>query len=53
MTLDEAIEHAIDVAKKKICKECANEHAQLAAWLTELKERRKNGKHELQKILHR
>lgn len=27
------------------CIECANEHRQLAEWLTELKERRKNDRH--------
>lgn len=37
-TLDEAIEHCYEVSKKKdICKECADEHLQLAKWLKELK----------------
>lgn len=36
MTLDEAIEHALEVSKSK-CGECAKEHAQLALWLLELK----------------
>lgn len=57
MTLDEAIEHAKEVASKvrrngnylhfrgneriaNECDECASEHEQLAAWLTELQERR-------------
>ena len=35
MTIDEAIEHAIEKADK-------NEHEQLAEWLEELKEMRKN-----------
>ena len=37
MTLDEAIQHALDVAKKSDCEECAENHRQLAYWLTELK----------------
>lgn len=38
MTLDEAIEHAREIAS---CGgECAEEHAQLAEWLEELKRRR-------------
>ena len=46
MTLDEAITHAREVAKENRemavpgCDERAAEHEQLAAWLTELKERR-------------
>lgn len=37
-TLDEAIAHCYEVSKKKdICKECADEHLQLAKWLKELK----------------
>lgn len=39
MTLDEAIEHAEERAHQD-CTECAREHAQLAEWLRELKERR-------------
>lgn len=49
MTLDEAIQHAKEVANKEkskllkveeeyICSECAKEHEQLAEWLEELKE---------------
>ncbi len=44
MTLDEAIEHCMDVANGKTaqgeCKECAEEHMQLAKWLKELRDRR-------------
>ena len=39
MTLEEAIDHCEEVAKKE-CGECAEEHLQLAKWLKELKERR-------------
>lgn len=38
MTLDEAIKHCKEVAKK--CDSCGAEHKQLAEWLIELKERR-------------
>jgi hypothetical protein len=38
MTLDEAIEHCLEAAKTITCKECADEHQQLADWLIELKE---------------
>lgn len=49
MTLDEAIQHSKEVAKKErdkflkvgdeyICSECGKEHEQLAQWLEELKE---------------
>ena len=39
MTLEEAIQHALDVAENsEICNSCAAEHKQLAEWLTELKE---------------
>ena len=41
MTLDEAIEHAEDIAISAIGCECAEEHRQLAEWLRELQERRK------------
>ena len=37
MTLDEAIQHAQDVANKG-CDQCARDHQQLADWLRELKE---------------
>lgn len=40
MELDEAIEHAIEKSKKETGEGCRNEHAQLAAWLQELKDRR-------------
>ena len=38
MTLQEAINHANEVAETCDNKECANEHKQLADWLTELSE---------------
>ena len=41
MTLEEAIEHAEDIAVSAIGCECREEHRQLAAWLRELQERRK------------
>ena len=58
MTLDEAIKHAEEVAEEKeeqaweaqlqeeyrICKDCAKEHRQLAEWLKELKQLRKQTK---------
>ena len=55
LTIDEAIEHCKQVAKKErdkllkvgdeyICSECGKEHEQLAQWLEELKDyRRFNG----------
>ena len=39
MTLDEAIEHAEEVADSK-CDSCGAEHRQLADWLKELKDLR-------------
>ena len=41
MTIDEAIRHAEEKARELGCTECAQEHRQLAAWLRELKFRRK------------
>lgn len=38
MTIDEAIEHAIEVSNNTSCSECAQNHKQLALWLTQLKE---------------
>jgi len=38
MNLQEAINHANEVAETCDNKECANEHKQLADWLTELSE---------------
>jgi len=38
MTLDEAIEHAKNVAESDVCTSCAAEHKQLADWLSELKD---------------
>ena len=50
MTLDEAIAHCEDVAngltEQGKCKECAEDHRQLAEWLKELKEYRKERSHE-------
>ena len=40
MTLDEAIDHAENVADRVQCQACADEHRQLAAWLKELRHRR-------------
>ena len=39
MTLDEAIQHAEEVANSK-CDSCGAEHRQLANWLKELKDLR-------------
>ena len=58
MTLDEAIKYAEEVAEEKeeqaweaqlqeeyiTCKDCAAEHRQLAEWLKELKQLRKQTK---------
>ena len=61
MTIEQAIEHAEEVAQEKRyeyqeclavhdkeeamdCRKCGEEHEQLAAWLKELKERRKEPK---------
>ena len=41
MTLEQAIERAEDTAKSAIGYECRDEHRQLAEWLKELAERRK------------
>ena len=41
MTLEQAIEHAEDIAISAIGCECREEHRQLAEWLRELQERRK------------
>ena len=42
MTLEEAIEHAEDIATSAIGCECREEHRQLAIWLRELQEIRKD-----------
>ena len=57
MTIDEAISHALEVAEHNDnlirwgcinesvthnCRECAADHRQLAEWLTELKELKRN-----------
>ena len=41
MTIDEAIKHAEDKANELECSECGKEHKQLAEWLKELKEYKK------------
>lgn len=41
MTLDFAIEHAEETAKRKAGTECGSQHQQLADWLKELREYRK------------
>jgi len=41
LALEEAIEHAEDIAISAIGCECREEHRQLAEWLRELQERRK------------
>ena len=41
LSIDEAIRHAEEKAQELGCTECAQEHRQLAAWLRELKFRRK------------
>ena len=41
MTIEQAIEHAEDIAVSAIGCECREEHRQLAEWLRELQERRK------------
>lgn len=38
MKLDEAIQHCLDVYKTNQCEKCANEHKQLAEWLSELQQ---------------
>lgn len=40
MTLDQAIKHCYEVAKKEQCYTCAEEWLELAEWLEELKELR-------------
>jgi len=40
MTLQQAIEHAEEVARNEKCEECKNQHKQLVEWLKELEERR-------------
>lgn len=46
MTLDEAIQHAREVAQSG-CSECCKEHEQLADWLEELRDRRSAPDHEM------
>lgn len=49
MTLDEAIKHCKEVANgitdQGECKECAEEHKQLAQWLGELKQLKEREEH--------
>lgn len=40
MTLEQAIEHAVEVANEASCDKCKSEHLQLAAWLQELQKYR-------------
>jgi len=42
MTLDEAIEHCEEVANQCSNKECSNDHIQLAKWLKELRNYKKD-----------
>jgi hypothetical protein len=37
MTIDQAIEHSLEVANSNTNCDCASEHRQLAEWLIELK----------------
>ena len=47
MSLDQAIEHALDVASETDCVNCKTEYLQLAAWLQELQEyRKRDGKYD-------
>ena len=41
MTLEEAIQHTLEVASEASCDKCKSEHLQLASWLQELKRYRK------------
>nr|DAK07304.1 MAG TPA: hypothetical protein [Caudoviricetes sp.] len=41
MTLEQAIEHAVEVASEAKCDKCRAEHLQLVAWLQELQKYRK------------
>lgn len=43
LTLDEAIDHAKEVAKNSDCEKCREEHLQLVKWLDELKIYHANG----------
>ena len=43
MTLDEAIEHALEKSQdNNLCEECRDNHKQLYIWLSELKECKEN-----------
>ena len=46
MTIEEAIQHCIEVAKTTSCEECAEEHLQLAEWLGRLDEKIERERHE-------
>lgn len=54
MTIDEAIIHAREVAecREDMCKECRQEHEQLAEWLEELKAFRRSAKNSKEWIQH-
>ena len=41
MTLEQAVEHAIEIAGEVECTKCRSEHLQLAAWLQELQKYKK------------
>lgn len=46
MTLDEAIIHAKELSENQsVCKDCREEHKQLAAWLDELKQYKEKNEH--------
>ena len=41
MNLEEAIKHTLEVASEADCDKCRSEHLQLASWLQELQQCRK------------
>ena len=51
MTLKEAIEHATEISETCDNKECGLDHKQLANWLTELEELRKEHKQNVMNML--
>ena len=44
MSIDEAIEHCLEVVNNASCSKCASQHRQLATWLNELKELKNQNK---------
>lgn len=51
MTLDEAIIHAKELSENQsVCKDCREEHKQLAAWLDELKQYKEKNEHFEEKV---